>query len=75
MSSKSQTDANVIALMQSVAARLKCEGRGGKARLARSLGISPEQLNHWINGGREPRAGYALRLKAWAESDGQTQDQ
>jgi transcriptional regulator with XRE-family HTH domain len=39
--------------------------RGMKAKLARYLGIFPQQLNSWLNGSSEPGGEAALAMLEW----------
>lgn len=41
--------------------------RGARAQLARSLGVSPQALNEWLQGRSAPPAEQTLRLLRWVE--------
>ena len=43
--------------------------RGRKSQLAEFLSVSPQQLNHWLAGVREPGGEYALQMLDWVTAE------
>jgi DNA-binding transcriptional regulator YiaG len=40
---------------------------GGKAKLAKAIGVDPSRVSEWLSGKKEPGGEYALKLLKWVE--------